>query len=218
MPSHFFDRVRQLPVVARVLIASVLVWGAVIGAAFGTERTWLFLNRNGIGKSPPGKDNPWRPFPQPGIERPAVVSAEGARLPDEEVVIGVVVGGKARAYRLDAFRDRRRHIVNDLIGRVPVSVTYCDLTDCVQVYTDPRGSTPLDVALAGLYEGQMVVKINGVLFIHKTGARLHPEAGSAGLPYDSLPPTRTSWKEWKERHPETDVSGGQIEPAGRQTP
>jgi hypothetical protein len=126
---------------------------------------------------------------------------------DDEEVIGVEVGGRARAYRLDAFRDRTRHLVNDWIAGVPLSVAYCDLSDCVRVYTDPRGSAPLDIAVAGRFDGEMVVKLGGVLYFHKSGTPMEPGAGP--LPFELLSPTRTTWKEWARRHPETDVYEGE---------
>src|SRR5215831_3567798 len=84
-----------------------------------------------------------RPLFQETIQRPPVLKATAAKLKPEETVIGVEVGGRARAYRLAALEDHRRHLVNDLVGGVPVSVAYCNMSHCVRVYTDPQGSQPL---------------------------------------------------------------------------
>ena len=39
-----------------------------------------------------------------------------------------MVGGKARACRLAAFDDASGHLVNDLVGGMPVSVADCNIT------------------------------------------------------------------------------------------
>jgi hypothetical protein len=58
--------------------------------------------------------------------RPPIHKASVAKIEPGEVVIGVEVGGNARAYRLAAFDDASGHLVNDLLGGVPVSVSYCE--------------------------------------------------------------------------------------------
>ena len=50
------------------------------------------------------------------ILRPPTQAAETAKLSPEEMVIGVVAAGKARAYRLSAFEGKSGHLVNDMIG------------------------------------------------------------------------------------------------------
>jgi hypothetical protein len=158
-----------------------------------------------------GPANPFLHVEDRGIRQPKTSPAVESGMRDDDVVVGVEVGGQARAYRLDALRDRSHHIVNDLIGGVPVSVAYCDINDCLRVYTDPRGSSPLDVAVGGLYTHngtEMIVKIDGSLYFHESGRAMKPSEGPAVIPYDLLPPTRTTWKEWAERHPSTEVYVG----------
>src|SRR5262245_25715745 len=63
-----------------------------------------------------------------GTRQPPAVPAAAAKLDDDDVVIGVVAAGRARAYLLRAMDGGpENHIVNDLVGGAPVSVTYCDL-------------------------------------------------------------------------------------------
>jgi hypothetical protein len=141
------------------------------------------------------------------VVRPSTVPAASAGLGDDEEVIGVEAGGRSRAYALKALRNPRFHIVNDLIGGVPVSVAYCDLTDCTQVYTS-QGDAPLAIAQAGLREGGMVIRIGGVDYEHRTGRAIEPSKSAPPLPYELSPWTRTTWGEWKRRHPATDVYRG----------
>ena len=56
------------------------------------------------------------------IYEPLFVSAEEANLPPEELVMGVSIDGDARAYPVGTLRIRE--IVNDVVGGVPVIVTW----------------------------------------------------------------------------------------------
>src|SRR4051812_31233538 len=79
-------------------------------------------------------DKPWRGNVTNAISRPRVVGAKGSNLPPDATVVGIEVGGNARAYGVGAFQHPRGQLVNDLIGGVPVSVAYCNLSDCLRVY------------------------------------------------------------------------------------
>lgn len=183
------------------------VLGGLCGLVYWLERSALWASRHGYRISAP-VEHTWYPYPVPGLRRPAVVSAASTALDGDEEVIGVELGGRARAYRLAALQDRSRHVVNDVVGGVPVSVAYCDLSNCVQVYTEPGGSAPLDVGIAGLFDGEMVVSVRGALYIHKTGAPLPSATNAARLPLETLAPVRLPWKEWLRRHPGTEVYEG----------
>jgi hypothetical protein len=148
-----------------------------------------------------------RHAPEP-IRRPEVLKASQAKLGPDEPVIGVEVGGRARAYRLAAMEDDAHHLVNDLIGGVPVSVAYCNVSHCIRVYTDPQGSQPLDAEVPGLINGQMVIKLGGTLYFHESGKAVEPGQNPTAMPYAVLTPTVTTWKEWTRRHPDTDVYDG----------
>ena len=144
------------------------------------------------------------------VDRPPVLTAAEAALGGGEEVIGVEVGGRARAYRLGAFRFPSPHIVNDLIGGVPVSVTYCDSRDCARVYTDPHGSAPLDITQAGLRDGRMVVRVGGVLYDHESGRPLEAVPCVTASPFQPLLATQTTWDEWRRWHPGTDLYAGPL--------
>ena len=158
-------------------------------------------------------DKPWRGHSAKAISRPRVVGAKEAKLPPDEVVVGIEVGGKARAYRMGAFQHPSGHLVNDLIGGVPVSVGYCNLSDCLRVYTDPQGSAPLGLEVAGRYGSEMVVRFNGVLYFHGSGTPVDASASRAAIPCTRLAPARTTWKEWVRQHPDTDVYEGDRRPS-----
>ncbi len=138
-----------------------------------------------------------------GVTTPRPSEPNEARLKDDDEVIGVVAGGVARAYRLARLADRRGHVVNDLIGAVPVSVTYCDLSDCVRVFEGDPGAGPLAIATSGLFDSQMVLRLDGVDFLQHSGEVLR---GSGPTP--RLAPAhweRTTWRAWRDAHAETTL-------------
>jgi Protein of unknown function (DUF3179) len=191
-----------------VLAVAAAIWGVAVFGIFGYE--WLTLRLSQfdatVGDKPP---DPFRKLAIPGIVRPSVVEAGASKLRDDEEVIGFEIGGRARAYRLDAFRDRSTHIVNDLVGEVPITVAYCDLSDCVRGYTGGERDRPLDVAVGGLYRGRdMVLEVSGTLYFQESGTSLSPGVGPSSIPLERLSPTRTTWGEWKRLHPSTDVYEG----------
>jgi hypothetical protein len=176
--------------------------------AYALEALALRSARNAVTfdmrPEPPGS---WFRAEANGVQTPPAVAAEAAGLDDAEEVVGVVVNGAARAYRLGALSDPRRHVVNDLVGGAPVSVAYCDRTDCIRTYTGP-GAEPLRVGIAGLRDGGLVIKLDGVYYDHRSGRVVEGPPGAAPLPHDRVPWTRTTWGRWRREHPATDVSVG----------
>jgi hypothetical protein len=200
-----------------VLGLVLLVQGAAIAfvlarerAAREADRAQMTFNHN--------PDALWRPSSAKPIVRPQVTRPEAARLNPAEAVIGVEVDGKARAYRLLALESQYSHLVNDMIGTVPVSVAYCNLSGCVSVFTDPAGSAPLDVKVAGILNLEMVLQINGNLYYQKSGSPADPAKASPAMPLQVLAPIRTNWGEWRRLHPETDLYIGDPSLGDRSTP
>jgi hypothetical protein len=145
------------------------------------------------------------------LVRPGALSAEQAHLSPRELIVGIEVAGRARAYLLSALSHPNPHLVNDLVGGVPVSVVFCDLNRCVRVYLDPDGSEPLNLEVAGPLDGEMMLKLGESLYFERTGQPLDPQNGPRELPYRSLTPTVTTWQEWVRMHPQTDVFVGPLE-------
>jgi hypothetical protein len=153
----------------------------------------------------------------PVVQRPATVSSEVAALPDDAVVIGVEAGGRSRAYLLKAFfYPAARHVINDLLGGRPISIAYCDMTDCVAAYTDPDADEPLDITTGGWQghsvpggvEGSMLLRVGNSWYRQDTGQPLAIHA-TTPFPYTRSDFVRTDWKQWHETHPDTDVYVGE---------
>jgi hypothetical protein len=144
--------------------------------------------------------------PVNSVNRPRTVPGAEAILPDSDEVIGVVVDGKARAYRLSALKVIAHHVVNDVVSKTAVTVTYCDHTDCVRTFTDDRDQ-PLPIGVAGFRNG-LLLRVGDGLFHQKNSKAV---MGDKGVAYRSMPYKRMTWAEWRKAHPDTDVYVGGSE-------
>jgi hypothetical protein len=134
------------------------------------------------------------------------VPAAAADLEPTEEVIGVVAHGKARAYRLRAMRRHpENHVINDLVGPTPVTVTYSELGSSVRVFTAERAE-PLDVRLRGAPEG-LVLMLGERSFSQVSAQSLDP-GDTAKIPLAPFPFEHTTWQKWRDAHPDTDVYQG----------
>jgi Protein of unknown function (DUF3179) len=189
-----------------VVILSVLgVELVVVVGLYGFERARLHaIERDVTYGNKTSSKHFWK-FEMSGLRSPPALPASASKIADGDEVIGIVVNGKPRAYWLKALKYPPWHIVNDVVDEMPVSVAFCDRMNCVRVYTDRRSSTPLDINLGGLYGKEMVVRIGGVLYYQESGNPFDRDENIPPLPYADHPWERTTWRDWKHRHPETDV-------------
>lgn len=148
------------------------------------------------------------PFFLPGLRQPPAQSAATADVPDDADVLGVSAGGRHRAYLVTALSRTHSHIVNHLLEKTPVPVTFCDFSKCARVFTDPDSSEPLRVDLGGIAEGKLLLRLGPTFYRQESGERLN-FSDAPPFPYPSHPFLRTTWKKWKEAHPDTDVFVGQ---------
>jgi len=154
------------------------------------------------------------PFILPGIKEPPTKPAAEADLADGDEVVGAVIKGRARAYLVGALKNMGSQVVNDVVNKTAVTVTYCQNTNSARAFTAAR-DLPLPISTGGRYEGQLLLFIDGAFYFQKTGKAM---TGSKEFPYRSLPLERVTWGEWKKSHPDTDVyvgggSAGKSSPA-----
>jgi Protein of unknown function (DUF3179) len=199
-PSPGFARLRA-PLVGVAVVAALAVpaiyWAERSSLAVWSRQTERFIPER------PTRDA----FRLAGLKSPATTPAARANLVDDEPVIGIEVAGKFRAYHTRSMSVKSRHVLNDVLGGKAVTITYCDLNDCARAYGGNEASGPLDVALGGLDDGGMLLSVGDVAYYQKTAQVADPvrDKPVPPFPYASYPLTRTTWGEWKSRHPETDV-------------
>ena len=135
----------------------------------------------------------------------AVVPPAQARVPDADLVIGVVVGGQARAYPVNLMWGPENEALNDVVGGVAVAATWCPIAHSGVVFDRKVCGRVLDVGALGLEHGvfklydrqtrSMWSQVSGI-------ASRGPLQGRVLVKRES---TLTSWGTWRRLHPETTV-------------
>jgi hypothetical protein len=155
-----------------------------------------------------------------GVSRDSRIEAEGVRLPptiaaadaaqveDQAAVVGIEAFGKHRAYLLGGMTSVSRHAANDLVNGVPISITYCPITGCVATYINPDAHQPLDIAIAGFAGEGMAIHSGGYTYSQEGDRVPFSSAPTDHIPYAHYPFVQTTWKKWREAHPDTDIYVG----------
>lgn len=118
-----------------ILITSLTV--VPLAAVFGILKyqDWQAIQRRPKTEPAIGPDNPPGPASftpgrevreQPAITNIKIVTARqaGTRVEDDELVIGVVIDGKARAYPINTMIGYKREVFNDSLAGRPIAATW----------------------------------------------------------------------------------------------
>ena len=138
------------------------------------------------------------------LRDPASAPAAASRLHDETLVVGVALGGEAKAYPITVLA--RHEIVSDDVGGVPVLVTWCPVCGTALVH-DRRidGRARSFGSYGALYENALT------WFDHETRSLWSQPSGVAllgplaGVRLDMLPARLATWGAWKRERPDTLV-------------
>ncbi len=132
----------------------------------------------------------------------------GKYVVSHDLVIGVEIGGEARAYPLRVLN--WHELVNDTLGGVPIAVSYNPLSGGVAVHDRRVGDETLRFRFSGLlYQ-------SGLLFADESA---EPAASSlwsqlqgralagprAGTTLSALPCSLAQWADWRAAHPGTSL-------------
>ena len=138
----------------------------------------------------------------PAIDRPGFVSpaAAAAWLAAREPVLALEVKGDARAYPLQILM--WHEIVNDVVGGVPVTVTFCPLCNAGIAFERTIGGSTLDFGTSGkLYKSDLVMYDRQS---HSLWAQMEGRAivgARAGAQLAPIPANTMSFEEWRASHP-----------------
>jgi hypothetical protein len=140
----------------------------------------------------------------PALDDPAVTPASAAPWSDDEMVIGLVVEGEARAYPLSILV--WHELVNDRLGGLPVLVSYCPLCGTGIVFDRRVAGRTLRFGVSGLlYRSDLLMfdRESESLWSQisaraETGPRL-------GQRLSLVRSRMVSWGRWKQAHPDTTV-------------
>ncbi len=138
----------------------------------------------------------------PAIDRPAFVTpaAAAAWLAAREPVLALEVKGDARAYPLQILM--WHEIVNDVVGGLPITVTFCPLCNSGIAFERRVDGTTLDFGTSGkLYQSDLVMYDRQS---HSLWAQMEGRAivgARAGAQLAPIPANTLSFEEWRASHP-----------------
>ena len=153
----------------------------------------------------------------PSIDDPAFVPVSEAGLPDREPVIGLTIGDDSRAYPLRILM--WHEIVNDVVGGVPVAVTFCPLCNTGIVFDRRLDGRMLEFGTTGKLRNSDLV-----MYDRTTESRWQQFVGEAivgeltGSRLAMLPSRLESFPNFVERAPDGRVqvaSAGALRAYGR---
>lgn len=139
----------------------------------------------------------------PEINNPVFVTAGNVTYPhDDDVVVGVVYNGIAKAYPLNILS--WHEVVNDNFSGKPVALTYCVFCRTAIAYESKIAGKTLTFRVTGL-----LYNANDLLVDIQTRSYWQQITGEAvtgdkiGKNLTKIPTEMTTWGLWKARHPET---------------
>jgi hypothetical protein len=147
----------------------------------------------------------------PALTRPEAISPEQATyLRPDDVVVGVELGGEARAYPLRILV--WHEAANDVLGGTPIAVTYCPLCNSALVFDRRVAARTLEFGVSGLlYQSNVLLydrRASGgteSLWNQIQMRAVTGPAAKAGHALKLLPSSMTTWSDWRARHPGTTV-------------
>ena len=140
----------------------------------------------------------------PPLRQPKMIkAAEAEYLQEDNIVFGIEVNGDARAYpkRIMAWHE----MFVDTVGGEPVTGVYCTLCGAMILYKSTIGGVVHDLGTSGF-----LYRSNKLMYDKQTNSLWNtiwgePVVGSLvnqGLVLERLGIVTTSWREWRQRHPQ----------------
>jgi hypothetical protein len=145
----------------------------------------------------------------PALDFPPAVPAVESPWSDEELVIGVAVGGAARAYPIGLLV--WHELVNDRIGGIPILVSYCPLCGTALVFDRRVAGDERRFGVSGL-----LYRSDQLMFDRETESlwsQISAEAVTGPSARQRLKLVRSRmqpWGDWRGTHPQTTVLSKQT--------
>ena len=155
--------------------------------------------------------------PPPLDHAPLIRAKTATHMMPDELILGVELGGDARAYPLRFLEGHG--VANDTINGIPVALAYCRPCGSAVLYRTDTPKGTLTLALSGRSSDGaplLVDRQTGTLWQPLTGTPVEGPLAGSGIELQPLPVVLTSWKRWFESRLETRVlagSSGENEPA-----
>lgn len=153
--------------------------------------------------------------PPPLDHAPLVRERAATYLKPDDLVLGVEMGGDARAYPLSILE--RHTVANDTIDRIPVALAYCAPCGSAVLYRmdTPKGILTL-AASEKLRDGEplLVDRQTGTLWKPLTGTPVEGPLAGSGIQLQPLPVVLTTWSHWFQSHLESRTLAQETAPQG----
>jgi len=136
----------------------------------------------------------------PSIDTPEFDTAATTPFQDDDLVIGMVLNGEAKAYPFNVMN--WHEIVNDTVGGVNVTVTYCPLCDTIVAFE--RGETTFGVS-GKLYQSCLVMydRADDSLYVQPWAMGVVGPQVNQTL--ERLPAVKTTLADWLAQHPDSQI-------------
>jgi hypothetical protein len=143
----------------------------------------------------------------PSIDNPVFISIQEAEefLKGSDLILGLNINGDTRAYPLQILV--WHEIVNDIVGKTPVAVTYCPLCFTNQVFNRAMNDGQiLEFGTSGkLYNSNLVMYDRATKSLWSQAMSQAIVGKLAGVKLDRIPFDLAYWKEWKQLYPDSKV-------------
>jgi hypothetical protein len=144
----------------------------------------------------------------PALTNPPLIPADQATyLELGEPVFGIALNGEARAYPLRIMD--WHEMANDVVGGVPVSLAYCTLCGAGIAFDGrtPDGRIYTFGSSGFLYRSNKLMydRQTRTLWNQLTGEPVLGELAGTDVRLSILPIVLTSWEDWLDQHPDTQV-------------
>lgn len=138
----------------------------------------------------------------PSIDNPNFDTAQTTPFASDHKVIGVIINGEAKAYPFGIMN--WHEMVNDTLGGVNISVSYCPLCDTIVAFK--RGDTTFGVT-GKLYQSCLVMydRATDSLYAQPWGLGILGEKVNQSLA--KIPAVKTTLGAWLAKHPESKILG-----------
>ena len=136
----------------------------------------------------------------PSIDKPQFNHSLDTPFSEDELVIGVIINGEAKAYPLGIMN--WHEIVNDTVGGVNISVSYCPLCDTIVVFE--RGETTYGVS-GKLYQSCLVMYDRSDDTLYSQPWALGIVGKNVNVSLQRIPAVKTTLKHWLQKYPHSQI-------------
>ncbi len=141
----------------------------------------------------------------PALTNPKFVPAKSADfVKKNDRILGLIINGEAKAYPINIMN--WHEIVNDVIGGMPVMVSYCPLCGTGMAF-DPviQGKKYLFGVSGLLYKSDVLMYDRETESLWSQIKKEAVTGKMTGTRLKMLPLAHTTWEGWRKKHPETKV-------------